>query len=66
MPIMMIVLQSIGYKHGLTVIRGWRQREEMKHMFADVEKTERDYTKQQDQALILDPLVSDCLSLMIT
>ena len=30
----------------------------MKHMFAEVEKTERDYTKQQDQAFILDPLVS--------
>lgn len=35
-------------------------------MFAEVEKTERDYTKQQDQAFILDPLVSHCLPLMVT
>ena len=37
----------------------------MKHMFAEVEKTERDYTKQQDQALILDPLVSHSFFTMI-
>ena len=47
------------------VIRAWRQREDMKHMFAEVEKTERDYSKQQDQAFILDPLVSHSFFLMI-
>ena len=35
-------------------------------MFTEVEKTERDYTNQQDQAFILDPLVSHCVFLMIT
>ena len=48
------------------MIRGWRQREEMKHMFAEVEKTERDYSKERDQAFIIDPLVRHGLSLMIT